>query len=244
MSDVIVLTLGIQGPTGPPTVTAGSLITSRGDLIYGNATPVAARLPIGAASTFLRSNGTDPSWSAILAADLPAAIDAAKIGNGLVSTTEYQFLSAVTSDIQTQINGKSDTAHIHINTANRGIFFDRSVQNTSDTDNTSSTSVWATAMDYTMTLPTGSYEVTAFGGLAVKHSASGAAIVRVSVALQDSAGKTTGPMSSTVYTPWMDIDHIASELAGVRLKVQFHSVDAGTTYARNPWVVALCNRIA
>jgi hypothetical protein len=35
-----------------------------------------------------------------------AAIDAAKIADGSVSSTEFQYLSGVTSDIQTQINGK------------------------------------------------------------------------------------------------------------------------------------------
>lgn len=42
----------------------------------------------------------------IEAADLPTGIDAAKIGDGSVSNAEFQYLSNVTSDIQTQINGK------------------------------------------------------------------------------------------------------------------------------------------
>jgi len=43
----------------------------RGDIMIGNATPKWARLAKGASGTFLRSNGTDPSWAAIAAADLP-----------------------------------------------------------------------------------------------------------------------------------------------------------------------------
>lgn len=38
--------------------------------------------------------------------DAAAAIDASKIANGSVSSTEFQYLSNVTSDIQTQIDGK------------------------------------------------------------------------------------------------------------------------------------------
>ena len=43
------------------------------------------------------------SASAIAAADLPTAIDAAKIANGSVSNTEFQYLDGATSNIQAQI---------------------------------------------------------------------------------------------------------------------------------------------
>jgi len=39
-----------------------------------------------------------------------AAIDAAKIANGSVSSIEFQYLDGVTSDIQTQLNGKQSSA--------------------------------------------------------------------------------------------------------------------------------------
>lgn len=39
----------------------GAVLTTRGDLLYRNAT-VSARLAIGAADTFLGSDGTDPAW--------------------------------------------------------------------------------------------------------------------------------------------------------------------------------------
>ena len=44
----------------------------RGDIIYGNSTPAWDALSIGASGTFLRSDGTDPSWTSISASDLPA----------------------------------------------------------------------------------------------------------------------------------------------------------------------------
>lgn len=43
---------------------------------------------------------------AITAAGLPSGIDAAKIADGSVSNTEFQYLDGVTSNIQTQLNGK------------------------------------------------------------------------------------------------------------------------------------------
>lgn len=43
-----------------------------------------------------------------------AAIDAAKIADGSVSSAEFQYLGGVTSDIQTQINGKANTSHTHV----------------------------------------------------------------------------------------------------------------------------------
>lgn len=55
----------------PDTVPATPI---RGDLIVGNATPLWARFPVGASGRFLRSDGTDPAWTVIAKADLPASI--------------------------------------------------------------------------------------------------------------------------------------------------------------------------
>jgi hypothetical protein len=41
--------------------------------------------------------------------DLPTGINANKIGTGVVSTTEFEYLNGVTSAIQTQIDGKQET---------------------------------------------------------------------------------------------------------------------------------------
>jgi hypothetical protein len=62
----------------------------------------------GAASgEYLRYNGTNWVDATIQASDLPTGIDAAKIANGNVSNTEFQYLDGVTSAIQTQLNGKA-----------------------------------------------------------------------------------------------------------------------------------------
>lgn len=47
-----------------------------------------------------------PQEEPILESDLPSGIDAAKIGSGSVSNTEFGYLDGVTSGIQTQLDGK------------------------------------------------------------------------------------------------------------------------------------------
>ena len=85
--------------------TAGTV--ARGDLITGQGVSATwSRLALGAAATFVRSDGTDALWSAILAADLPTGIDAAKIADGTVTSAEFQFINTLTSNAQTQIDGK------------------------------------------------------------------------------------------------------------------------------------------
>lgn len=50
----------------------------RGDLIIGNATPAWSKLALGTTGKFLSSDGSDPSWRVLAAADVPA-ISATKI---------------------------------------------------------------------------------------------------------------------------------------------------------------------
>jgi hypothetical protein len=45
----------------------------------------------------------------LAASDLPSGIDATKIADGSVTNAEFQYLGSVTSDIQTQLNGKQAT---------------------------------------------------------------------------------------------------------------------------------------
>lgn len=71
-------------------------LTTRGDLLTRNAT-IYSRLALGASGTFLKSDGTDPSWVSI------AAID---IADGSVTNSEFQFINTVSSNVQDQIDGK------------------------------------------------------------------------------------------------------------------------------------------
>jgi hypothetical protein len=70
-------------------------------------TPVASNAAItGATKTKITydSKGLVTAGADIAASDLPSGIDAAKIADGSVSNTEFQYLDGVTSAIQTQIN--------------------------------------------------------------------------------------------------------------------------------------------
>lgn len=50
-----------------------STLTTRGDLLTADASGDESRLAIGSSGEYLRSDGSDPAWSSILAADLPTA---------------------------------------------------------------------------------------------------------------------------------------------------------------------------
>lgn len=45
--------------------------------------------------------------------EMKAGVDAAKIANGTVSNTEFQYLNGATSAIQTQLDGKAASSHTH-----------------------------------------------------------------------------------------------------------------------------------
>lgn len=59
------------------------------------------------------SKGLVTAGADITASDLPTGIDAAKIGSGTVSNTEFGYLDGVTSTLQTQLNAKASTSHTH-----------------------------------------------------------------------------------------------------------------------------------
>ena len=69
----------------------------------------------GGAGQVLKQNtaGGTISVGALSASDMPAGIDAVKIGSGNVSNTELGYLDGVTSALQTQLNGKAATSHTH-----------------------------------------------------------------------------------------------------------------------------------
>lgn len=60
------------------------------------------------------SAGAAVTVGAIAAGDLPTGIDAAKIADGSISNTEFQYLNNVSSNIQTQLDGKASSSHNHV----------------------------------------------------------------------------------------------------------------------------------
>jgi hypothetical protein len=87
------------------TAIQGDIITLQSD-VSGKLT---ANAPItGGVSTKVAydTNGLIVSGTTLSASDIPSGVDAQKIGTGLISNTEFGFLNNVTSNIQTQLNGK------------------------------------------------------------------------------------------------------------------------------------------
>lgn len=79
-----------NGGTGQVTVIAAfnalSPLTTRGDVLTRDVTNN-VRLGIGVAATYLRSNGTDPVWSALAAADITGVITVPQGGTGAATLT-------------------------------------------------------------------------------------------------------------------------------------------------------------
>lgn len=87
-------------------VIANALLTTRGDLVYRNAT-VPARLAIGAANRLLQSNGTDPTWADPLTVEVRfprAYIDGFTISNNATDAT---------NDFDVAIGEAQDDANSH-----------------------------------------------------------------------------------------------------------------------------------
>jgi hypothetical protein len=86
--DEVDITIAAAG-SGPHTILDATVHTdsaadtvTRGSLIYGNSTPLWDELVIGAAGTFLRSSGSDPSWTSIAVGDLPDHAAEHEVGGG------------------------------------------------------------------------------------------------------------------------------------------------------------------
>ncbi len=55
----------------------------------------------------------DAANGTISAGDLPSGINAANIADGTVSNAEFQYINSVTSNVQTQLDGKAASSHTH-----------------------------------------------------------------------------------------------------------------------------------
>lgn len=242
---ITVVVRGQQGPAGPSSIAVGSVISSRGRLAVGNTVGTPVALAPGAAGTYLRSNGTDPLYSALLAADMPTGIDAAKLADGTISNTELQNLNGLAGNIVTLLAAKADTAHSHTDRAQRGIYTDHEATSSAvPVDNTTSTVTYANAMDHTLVLPTGTWTVRALGGLNLIHSASGTALMRVSVNGQDSTARSMTNLSTTIYQTCVDDDSLGGMSGTIHVYVQFRASTAGTVTVKNPFLWIHAERTA
>lgn len=105
---------GTGQATANPAFNALSPVTTRGDLIVRDAT-VNARLAIGAANTVLVTNGTDPSWAKLVAANLGAVLGVLPLDYILL---EYRVASGVAGGTFT--SGGWVTRELNLETSDTG----------------------------------------------------------------------------------------------------------------------------
>ena len=96
-------------------VVAPDRLTTKGDLLVYNTVDSETRLPVGTNDYSLladsgATNGV--AWKQIVDAsvDASAGIDATKIADGTVTSTEFQYINTLSSNAQTQIDTKGVTA--------------------------------------------------------------------------------------------------------------------------------------
>lgn len=83
--------------------------TAQQDALNAKVSSNAAITPGTAAKITFDAKGLVTAGNTLDETDLPTGINANKIGTGVVSTTEFEYLNGVTSAIQTQINSKQAT---------------------------------------------------------------------------------------------------------------------------------------
>jgi len=111
--------------TAPLVVTSSTLVSNLNadmldgynksdlDTIYASATHNhyfsslnGVSVPLPSEGNFLRYRSGVWTNETLAASDMPAGIDASKIGSGLISNTEFDCLNGVTSNVQSQLNSK------------------------------------------------------------------------------------------------------------------------------------------
>jgi hypothetical protein len=81
-----------------------STLTTRGDLLTMDSGPDFKRLAVGSANTFLKSNGTDPSWAAITEPGL-VLISSTTIGSAATTVTVSGAFSSTYDNYRITISG-------------------------------------------------------------------------------------------------------------------------------------------
>lgn len=119
---------------------------------------------------------------------------------------------------------------------------DTLAQSLADTGSTTSTTNYANAATLNVTLPSGTWDVKAVGGLGISNT-GGRSNFQITI------GGTAGPNQTLTVTTLAHAVTNAEKtgVAGggvVAVAVQFKSLDAGTTTARNPWLMVTAIRTA
>jgi hypothetical protein len=115
----------------------------------------------------------------------------------------------------------------------------------SATASTSSTSTYSVAITLSITLPPGTWEISAHGTIALIHSASGKADVEITID-GTAVSRQTPNLSSSVYGRFGSAQRLTG-IAGNRtitITVEFKSFGTGTTTCAQPIISARAMRIA
>ncbi len=99
-----------------------------GDMLYASGSATLSKLSGNTSSTrhilMQTGNGSNsaaPVWGTLYTSALPSSIDAAKVANGNINNTEYQYLDGVNNPIQAQIDGKQPLGSYAASGANTDI---------------------------------------------------------------------------------------------------------------------------
>ena len=107
-------TLQVVGPSGNltalPLTKSGSVALEAGDIQAGQMVAAVCN-DLGGGNFRFEMVGA-PAVN-LTPEDIPSGVDAAKIGAGSVSNTEFGYLDGVTSGIQAQLDGKAPSSHTH-----------------------------------------------------------------------------------------------------------------------------------
>jgi len=113
-------------------------------------------------------------------------------------------------------------------------------QSVADTESTTGTVVYVTAVTADVVLGAGTWTIAAVGGLAIRHTAGSA-----NWAVEIDGVLGTGRSLFVQTEMQMVDDHTATGVAGgrtVTVKVRYKGSDPGTTSARNPWLMVVATR--
>lgn len=108
-----------NGGTGSPSFTSGNFLQGNGSNAITALKTVPTGDVIGTSDSQILTNKTINADNNTItnignnSIKTGAGIDAAKIANGLITNTEFQYLNNITSNIQTQLDSKSNVDHTH-----------------------------------------------------------------------------------------------------------------------------------
>ena len=102
-----------QVGTGIDAAKIGSGVVSNTEYQALDGVTAAIQTQLDGKASSTHTHGFSAITGQVVNSQIATGVDAAKIGSGTVGNTVFGYLANVTSDIQTQINGKAATSHSH-----------------------------------------------------------------------------------------------------------------------------------